>query len=88
MKDELFNEGNLKMAVAKPVSSAIFDTPIPTDFIPVEMDVYSPTRLDYFASRALQGLVTGRSEKDRRVAAKQAVVLAKQLVELLDKASD
>jgi len=47
------------------------------------MDMYNPTRLDYFAARALQGLVTGRSEKDRRVAAKDAVALAKELVELL-----
>ncbi len=71
-----------------PVSSSIFDAPVPDDFVPVNMDVYAPTRLDYFASRALQGLVTGRSEKDRRVAAKHAVSLAKELVELLDKASD
>ena len=67
----------------KAVSSAIFNAPVP-EFMPVEMDLYTPTRLDYFAARALQGLVTGRSEKDRRVCAKQAVALAKELVEVLD----
>ena len=67
------------------VSSSIFNAPMP-EFIPIEMDVYAPTRLDYFAARALQGLVTGRSEKDRRQAAKQAVAMAQDLVELLDKA--
>ncbi len=69
------------------VTSEIFDN-TPKEFIPLEMNIYSPTRLDYFAARALQGLVTGRSEKDRRVCAKQAVDLAKELVGLLDQASD
>ncbi len=58
--------------------------PPPLHFV---KDIYYPTRLDYFAARALQGLVTGRAEKDRRVAAKQAVALAKELVELLDQTS-
>ncbi len=66
----------------KPTTSEIFDNK-PKEFVPLDMDIYSPTRLDYFAARALQGLVTGRSEKDRRVCAKQAVSLAKELVELL-----
>ncbi len=73
---------------AAPTLSSIFDTPQPTEFIPLEMDVYSPTRLDYFAARALQGLVIGRSEKYCRVAPRDAVTLAKELVELLDKATD
>lgn len=67
------------------VTSSIFNAPVP-EFIPIEMDVYAPTRLDYFAARALQGLVTGRSEKDRRQAAKHAVALAQELVELIDSA--
>ncbi len=67
----------------KPVTSDIFNAPQP-EFVPIEMDLYSPTRLDYFAARALQGLVAGRSEKDRRQSAKQAVALAKELVELLN----
>ena len=69
--------------VEKPTTSDIFSTK-PPEYVPIEMDIYSPTRLDYFAARALQGLVTGRSEKDRRVSAKQAVALAKELVVLLD----
>lgn len=68
--------------VVPPTTSEIFSTK-PPEYVPVVMDIYSPTRLDYFAARALQGLVTGRSEKDRRVAAKNAVSLAKELVELL-----
>ncbi len=67
----------------KTTTSEIFNAPQP-EFVPIEMDLYSPTRLDYFAARALQGLVAGRSEKDRRQSAKQAVALAKELVELLN----
>ncbi len=68
--------------VAALVTSQIFSKQ-PPEFIPVEMDVYSPTRLDYFAARALQGLLVGRSPKDRRVCAKEAKDLANELVELL-----
>ena len=64
-------------------SSEIFNQP-PPDFIPVALDVYTPTRLDYFAAFALQGLLIGRSEKDRRVSSKQAVSFAKEIIELLD----
>ena len=72
------------MAIAEPTTtSAIFNAPQP-EFVPLDMDMYNPTRLDYFAARALQGLVTGRSEKDRRKAATQAVALAKEIVELLN----
>ena len=48
---------------------------------------YYPTRLEYFAGKALQGLVTGRSGKDinRTYAiAEQAVKLAKELGEVID----
>ena len=65
------------------ITSEIFNAPQP-EFIPVEMDVYSPTRIDYFAARALQGLLVGRSLKDRRVCAKEAKDLANELVGLLD----
>jgi len=71
------------ISIQSKTMSDIFSAP-PVEFVPVEMDVYSPTRLDYFAARALQGLVTGRSERDRRASTKQAVALAKELVELLD----
>ena len=67
------------------VTSAVFvDTP--PEYVPVEMDVYSPTRLDYIATSALRGLVTGRSEKDIRKAPVRAVELAHLLIEELDKA--
>ena len=68
------------------LTSEIFDS-TPPDFVPVDMDAYSPTRMDYFAARALQGLLVGRSEKDRRVCAKQAVILAQELVGLLEDTS-
>jgi hypothetical protein len=55
----------------------------PEEMVFVE-NIYHPTRLDYIATRALQGLVVGRSDKDRRVAARNAVALAKELIELLD----
>ena len=69
----------------KDVTSAVFIDK-PPEFIPVEMDVYSPTRLDYFATRALQGLLVGRSEKDRRVCARESLVIAQELIELVDTA--
>jgi hypothetical protein len=49
---------------------------------------YCPTRLEYFAARALQGLVTGRSEKDRRSSVRDAIKLATELCESCDKAQD
>ena len=78
------NDDTNLVPIAKAQLSSVFDAQIPTDFIPQEMDVYSPTRLDYFAARALQGLLVGRSPKDRGVMAKEAVSLANELVELLD----
>ena len=51
-------------------------------------DIYYPTRMDYFAARALQGLLVGRSEKDRRACAKQAVILAQEIIERVDSAKD
>ena len=58
------------------------DSPI-VDFVE---NIYYPTRLDYIASKALQGLIAGRSGKDRVKAPKQAVQLAQELTEALDKA--
>jgi hypothetical protein len=52
---------------------------------------YYPTRLEYFAGKALQGLVTGRSEKDIKRpyhVAEQATKLAKELEEVVDTAQD
>jgi hypothetical protein len=66
-------------------TSAIFNAPQP-DFVPVDMDIYQPTRLDYFATRALQGLLVGRSEKGRRLCAKEALSIAQELIERVDSA--
>ena len=49
-------------------------------------DVYYPTRLEYFAARALQALLTSVSEKKHDTAAVQAVVIASQIEIVLDKA--
>ena len=52
---------------------------------------YYPTRLEYFAGKALQGLVTGRSDKTlgkTTLLASQATGLAKALEEACDKAQD
>jgi len=48
---------------------------------------YYPTRLEYFAGKALQGLVTGRSDKDVMrpfSIAERAVKLAKELENVID----
>ena len=47
---------------------------------------YYPTRLEYFAGKALQGLVTGRSPKDHKHIAEQAVSLARDLENAVDSA--
>jgi hypothetical protein len=54
-------------------------------------DSYYPTRLEYLAGKALQGLVTGRSDKTLGKAshlAELAVGLGKALGEACDKAQD
>jgi len=89
MSNEALRQTANDQNVRKPTTSAditseIFDGGRPVNFVPLDMNVYSPTRLDYFAARALQGLIAGRSEKDIRKTPKQAVALAKELVELLD----
>ena len=77
------------VAIDKKVTSEIFNAP-PPDFVPVEMEVvvYYPTRLEYFASAVLQGLVVGRSEKDHRKCVGNAISLAKELIEYVDSAKD
>ena len=50
---------------------------------------YYPTRLEYFAGKALQGLVVGRSEKDvsnAKKIARVAVTLAEALENEVDSA--
>ncbi len=44
--------------------------------IPVMLESYYPTRLEYFAGKALQGLVTGRAEKELKNSAVWALKLA------------
>jgi hypothetical protein len=49
-----------------------------------ERAVYAPTRFEYFVGLALQGLVTGRAERDLKTAVRKALDLAKEVEELLD----
>ena len=62
------------------------------DFRPLPMsESYYPTRLEYFAGKALQGLVTGRAQKDLNNAsnvARTAVKLAEALEDEVDSAQD
>jgi len=78
------------VTIPTPDWSAIKPTDLGLDQPTIDFveDIYYPTRLDYIAARALPGVVTGRSEKDRRRAPKQAVELAKELIEELDKTED
>ena len=52
--------------------------------LPVVVESYYPTRLEYFAGKALQGLVTGQAEKQLRTSVKRAVQLAQEMEELFD----
>lgn len=53
------------------------------------VESYYPTRYEYFLGKIITGLVTGRSEKDTRVAVRNAMRLADELeVALNDKAQD
>jgi hypothetical protein len=49
---------------------------------------YYPTRLEYFAGKALQGLCTGRGERELGSVVRQALILAKELEEAVDSAQD
>jgi hypothetical protein len=61
-------------------------------FDPLPMaESYYPTRLEYFAGKALQGLVTGRAQKDLNNVsniARTAVKLAEALEREVDSAKD
>jgi len=50
------------------------------------VESYYPTRLEYFAGKALQGLVTGRAEKDLKHAAVRALKLAQEMEDAIDSA--
>jgi len=62
------------------------------DFKPLPVaESYYPTRLEYFAGKALQGLVVGRSEKDLINVSRQAtyaVALARALENAIDPTED
>jgi hypothetical protein len=55
-------------------------TPLPTQ------ESYYPTRFEYFVGKALQGLVTGRSEKDLNSTVRKALALAEEMEDALDSA--
>jgi len=50
------------------------------------LESYYPTRLEYFAGKALQGFVTGRAEKDLRTAVQRALRLAMEMERAIDEA--
>ena len=54
----------------------------------VERAVYAPTRFEYFVGLALQGLVTGRAERDLKTAVRKSLDLAREVETLLDKTED
>jgi hypothetical protein len=49
-----------------------------------EFSLYYPNRFEYFVGRALQGLVTGRAEKDLRTVVRRSIELAVEMEEALD----
>ena len=51
-----------------------------------EAESYYPTRLEYFAGKALQGLVAGRSERDLKSVVRNSMKLAFEMEEAIDKA--
>lgn len=52
------------------------------------IESYYPTRFEYMFGKALQGLVVGRADKDIAKAVRNAILLAKEAEEALDKAQD
>ena len=53
-----------------------------------EFHLYYPNRFEYFVGRALQGLLTGRAEKDVRKVVKRSIALAIEMEDALDSAQD
>jgi len=57
------------------------------DFQPLPIqESYYPTRFEYFAGKALQGLCTGRSEKDLGSVIRKSLLLAKEMEDVIDSA--
>jgi len=53
-----------------------------------EFSLYYPNRFEYFCGRALQGLITGRSEKDIRKVVRKAIELGIEMEQALDTEKD
>lgn len=49
---------------------------------------YYPTRLEYFAGKALQGLCTGRGEKELGSVVRKSLMLANEMESALDTTKD
>ena len=59
------------------------------DFEPLPIEEsYYPTRLEYFAGKALQGLITGRAPKDLKTVVTKAILLAQEMENALDTAQN
>jgi len=63
------------------------DNDFGADFQPLPIqESYYPTRFEYFAGKALQGLCTGRSEKDLGSVIRKSLLLAKEMEDVIDSA--
>ena len=51
---------------------------------PRQLTSYKPNRFEYFAGLALQGLITGRSEKDIKKSVRAALELAREMERAID----
>jgi len=76
-------EGNVK-SVDEQLEDAITDFGADFRTLPVVVESYYPTRLEYFAGKALQGFVTGRADKDLKHAAVKALQLAQDMEDVID----
>lgn len=57
------------------------------DFEPLPVqESYYPTRFEYFAGKALQGLCSGRSEKDLGSVVRKTLILAREMEDSIDSA--
>ncbi len=92
------NMGDWDFEKSAPVKQAVEELGLTVDPVDLAEDVdwkqfadpksYYPTRLEYFAGKALQGMVAGRSLRDLPKIPAQAVDLAVQLCDACDQAQD
>ena len=52
---------------------------------PRETHLYYPTRFEYFLGHLVQGLITGRAERDLKSVVRNAVKLADEIEDMIDK---